>query len=47
MEADRAYAWSYETEGGRRRFFVVLHRPPVDSPITAVQAAIVSDYTTH
>jgi len=42
-EAHRAYAWSYETEEGRRRFFVVLHKPPVDSPHKAVQAAIASD----
>jgi hypothetical protein len=42
-EADRSYAWSYETEGGRRRFFVVLHKPPVDSPNKAVQAAIASE----
>lgn len=43
-EADCAYAWSYETEGDRRRFFVVLHKPPVDSPQTAVRAAIASRY---
>jgi hypothetical protein len=43
--ADRAYAWSYETEDEpRRRFFVILHRPPVDSPRNAVQAALVSEY---
>lgn len=42
-EASRAYAWSFETTGGRRRFVVVLHKPPVDSPQKAVQAAIVSD----
>jgi hypothetical protein len=43
-EADRAYAWSYPTEGERRRFVVVLHKPPVDSPHKAVQAAIASEY---
>ena len=43
-EAACAYAWSYETEGGRRRFFVVLHNPPVNSPQTAVQAAIASEH---
>lgn len=42
-EADRCYAWSYETEDGKRRFTAVLHKPPVDSPETAVRAAIVAE----
>jgi hypothetical protein len=43
-EAGRAYVWSYETEGERRRFIAVLQAPPVDSPHKAVQAAILSEY---
>ena len=42
--ARRAYGWSYETDEGKRRFMVVLHKPPVDSPETAVRAAIAADY---
>ena len=37
---NRAYAWSYETEGGKRRFFAVLHVPPITGPREAVRAAI-------
>ena len=40
--ASRCYAWSHEVEGSeRRRFVVVLHQPPVDSPVAAVRATIV------
>lgn len=42
--ATRCYAWSTETEGGKRRFTVVLHKPPVDSPAEAVRAAIVAGH---
>lgn len=41
--ASRAYAWSYELEDGRRRFFAVLHTPQIDGPRKAVQAAIVAE----
>ncbi len=41
--ATRCYAWSHATEGSRRRFVVVLHAPPVDSPVAAVRASIVAD----
>jgi hypothetical protein len=39
--ARMAYAWSSPIEGGdkRRRFFAVLHQPPVTSPVEAVRAA--------
>jgi hypothetical protein len=38
------YAWSSPVEGSeRRRFYAVLHTPPVSSPADAVRAAIVSD----
>ena len=43
-ESDCAYAWSCETEGGRRRFFVVLRKPLVDSPQKAVEASIAAGY---
>src|SRR5467141_2938801 len=42
--ATRAYAWSAPVEGStKRRFFAVLHQPPVDSPQAAVRAAIVAE----
>ena len=41
--AKRAYAWSHATEGAKRRFYAVLHAPPVDSPVAAVRASIVAD----
>lgn len=42
--ASRAYAWSPPIEGSdRRRFYAVLHIPPVASPADAVRAAIVAD----
>jgi len=41
--AKRAYAWSHATEGAKRRFYAVLHVPPVDSPAAAVRASIVAD----
>lgn len=42
--AQRAYAWSSETDAGKTRYVAVLHQGPVDSPVKAVRAAIVSDY---
>jgi hypothetical protein len=43
--AKRAYAWSSAVEGSeRRRFFAVLHAPPITSPIAAVRAAIVQEH---
>lgn len=42
--AKRCYAWSVSSgQQGRRRFFAVLHAPPVDGPIAAVRGAIVAD----
>lgn len=41
--ASRAYAWSYERDDGKRRFFAVLHAGPIDSPVKAVRAAIVAE----
>lgn len=42
--ATRAYAWSSSIEGSdKRRFFTVLHQPPVTSPLDAVRAAIIAE----
>lgn len=42
-KATQAYAWSEATTGTKRRFFVVLHAPPVDSAVSAVRASILAD----
>lgn len=42
--ATRCYAWSHQTEGGKRRFFAILHEGKVDSPLAAVRAAIVQQH---
>lgn len=43
--ARRAYAWSHAVEGSEnRRFIVVLHAGPVDSPQNAVRAAVVGQF---
>jgi hypothetical protein len=39
--ATRAYAWSYSLPDGKRKFFAVLHVPPIVGPREAVRAAIV------
>lgn len=41
--AFRAYAWSYERDVGKRRFFAVLHTPQIKGPREAVAAAIVAE----
>jgi hypothetical protein len=42
--AKRAYAWSSPIKGSdKRRFFAVLHLPPITSPVEAVRAAIVAE----
>ena len=42
--AKEAYAWSSPIEGSdKRRFFAVLHLPPITSPVEAVRAAIVAE----
>lgn len=45
-EANRVYAWSYETDevDEPKRTVTVLHVPPVTSPELAVRASIVRDY---
>lgn len=43
-QATTAYAWSSPIEGSdKRRFFAVLHVPPVTSPVDAVRVAIVAE----
>jgi hypothetical protein len=44
-KASRAYAWSSPIAGStKRKFFAVLHVPPIDSPLKAVQASIVAEH---
>lgn len=40
-EANRAYAWLYEDDAGKRRIKTVLGVPPVTSAAMAVRASIV------
>ena len=48
-KTDRVYAWIHETDDPirPRRHVTVLHIPPVVSPQTAVQAAIVREFKEH
>ena len=41
--ATRAYAWSFRTEGTRRKFKAVLGVLPVDGPVMAVRASILAE----
>ncbi|MEW6616792.1 MAG: hypothetical protein AB1401_15170 [Thermodesulfobacteriota bacterium] len=44
-KATKCYAWSSPIEGStKRRYYAVLHIPPVDSPEKAVRASIVHDF---
>lgn len=40
--AERAYAWSAATSGGKRQFFAVLHAGPVNGAVAAVRASVVA-----
>lgn len=42
-DTNRVYAWSYQKNARERRFFAVLHLPPISSPSDAVRAAIVME----
>lgn len=42
-KATRGYGWGYQTTESGGRYFTVLELPPVDSPQTAVKAAIMSE----
>lgn len=45
FQATKCYAWSSPIEGStKRRYYAVLHIPPIDSPEKAVRAAIVHDH---
>jgi hypothetical protein len=45
QKATKCYAWSSPIEGStKRRYYAVLHVPPIDSPEKAVRAAIVRDH---
>jgi hypothetical protein len=45
LQADKCYVWSSPIEGcTKRRYYAVLHIPPVDSPEKAVRASIVHDH---
>lgn len=41
-KASRVYAWSHETEGGKRQFHAVLGVKPVDGAAMAVRAAVLA-----
>jgi hypothetical protein len=44
-QAKKCYAWSSPIEGStKRRYYAILHIPPIDSPEKAVRASIVQDY---
>jgi len=44
-QATVCYAWSSAIEGSeKRRFYAVLHIPPVESPEDAVRASIVRNH---
>lgn len=46
-ESDKCYAWSSPIEEStKRRYYAVLHIPPIDSPEKAVRASIVQDRKT-
>jgi hypothetical protein len=40
----RLYAWTHDTDDGKKAHIAVLHVLPVDSPLKAVQASIVQEY---
>jgi hypothetical protein len=40
--ATKAYAWSYPTEGGKRRIIAILGVSPVDDAAMAVRTAILA-----
>jgi hypothetical protein len=42
-KATRVYAWSHETEGGKRRFHAVMGLFPVDNAAMAVRAAVLDE----
>lgn len=46
-KSEKCYAWSSPITGStKRRYYAVLHVPPIDSPEKAVRASIVQDRKT-
>ena len=47
-KAPKIYAWAHDTDDPKepRRCVTVLHIPPVTSPLLAVRAAIVQEFST-
>lgn len=44
-QTDKCYAWASDNpQTGKRKYYAVLHIPPIDSPEKAVRASIVHDY---
>lgn len=43
-KAERAYAWSHDTDGQKKRHVTVLHIAPITSAVEAVRAAIVQEF---
>jgi hypothetical protein len=44
-QATKCYAWSSPIEGStKRRYYAVLHIPPIDSPEKAVRASIIHNH---
>ena len=44
-ESNKCYAWSSPIEGSeKRKFYAVLHIPPVHSPERAIRASIIKDF---
>jgi hypothetical protein len=44
VKATRAYAWSHDADGPKKRHVTVLHIAPITSAAEAVRAAIVQEY---
>ena len=43
-KAERAYAWSHDTDGSKKRHVTVLHIAPITSAVEAVRASIVQEF---
>lgn len=43
-KTSRVYAWSHESDNGKRRFHAVLGITPVDGAVAAVKVAVVGEF---
>ncbi len=43
-KANKCYAWQYTDDNGDQQFVTVLKTPPINSPLKAVQIAILNQY---